>query len=159
MEQSIYDFKLKSISGKEINLADYKGKKLMVVNTASKCGFTPQLEALEQMHKTYGDKLAIIGVPSNDFANQDPASEKEISEFCQVNYGVSFVMTEKMHVKGAGKHPFYQWLTSKKLNGKASVPVFWNFQKFLIDENGKFMDWFMSFTKPNDPKIINKINK
>ena len=150
---SIYDIKIDSLQGKPINLADYKNKFLLFVNVASKCGFTPQYKGLEELHKTYKDKLVVIGVPCNQFGNQEPGNADEIEQFCQVNYDVSFLITEKIDVKGKNQHPLYTWLTSKKINNKKSSSVKWNFQKYLISPEGKLIDYYFSITKPLSSKI------
>lgn len=153
--QSIYDIKINSIDNTPINLSDYKGKKILFVNVASECGFTPQYEDLEKLYKTYKDDLMIIGIPCNQFGGQEPGSAEEIKSFCQVNYGVTFLITEKVDVKGDNQHPLYKWLTEKELNGSKSSSVKWNFQKYLVDEEGKFIDYWYSITKPMSGKITN----
>lgn len=150
---SIYDIKINSLAGDTINLADFKGKKILLVNTASECGFTPQYKDLQKLHETYEDKLVVIGLPCNQFGGQEPGTATDIQTFCQVNYGVDFLMTEKIDVKGNNQHPLYKWLTNKELNGNKSSTVKWNFQKYLIDEDGKFIDVFYSITKPMSSKI------
>lgn len=152
---TLYDFKAKSIDGEDFDLASLKGKKVLIVNTASKCGFTPQYKELEELYKTYGgDKFVIIGFPANNFANQEPGSNSEIKEFCERNYGVSFPMMSKISVKGADIDPLYQWLTSKDLNGKLDSEVKWNFQKYLIDEQGHLVDVAYSKESPKSDRII-----
>lgn len=150
---SIYQFSIKGIDGKMINLADYKGKKLLLVNVASECGFTKQYKELEELNKKYQGKLVIIGFPCNQFGGQEPGTEKEIATFCEKNYGVTFPLTEKIDVKGAKQHPIYHWLTEKSENGKHNSSILWNFQKYLIDENGNFIDVFYSATSPTSDKI------
>ena len=158
--QSFYDLKATTIDGNEFNFSSLKGKKVMIVNTASKCGFTPQYEDLEKVYKEYKDKnFIIIGFPANNFNKQEPGSNADIKEFCTKNYGVSFPMMAKISVKGEDKDPVYQWLTEKKLNGKMDSSVKWNFQKYLIDENGNLVDVAYSIEKPGDDKIINWITK
>jgi glutathione peroxidase len=155
---SVYDFQLKNIDGQDFNLAQYHGKKLLIVNTASKCGFTPQYKELEELYKTYGgDKFTIIGFPANNFGSQEPGTNTEIQEFCTKNYGVTFPMMEKISVKGDDMAPLYKWLTNKSENGKLDAPVKWNFQKFMIDENGLLVDVAMSNEVPNCDKIVNWI--
>jgi glutathione peroxidase len=132
-----------------IDLTSFKGKKILIVNTASKCGFTPQYKELEQLHQKYADQLVIIGAPCNQFGNQEPGSTEEIGAFCQKNYGVSFMMTDKLDVKGKNQHPLYAWLTKKDLNGVDDFEVNWNFNKFLLDENGKLTHYFGSSTSPS----------
>ena len=156
--QTFYDLKAKTIDGKDFNFSDLKGKKIMVVNTASKCGFTPQYEDLEKLYKEYKDKnFEIIGFPANNFGHQEPGTNDEIKEFCTKNYGVSFQMMEKISVKGDDMHPVYKWLTEKSLNGKIDSSVKWNFQKYLIDENGNLVDVIYSTEKPDSDKIKNWI--
>ena len=149
----IYHVKINSLQGKPINLSDYKGKKILFVNVASKCGFTPQYRDLQKLYDQYQDQLMIIGVPCNQFGKQEPGTSSEIQEFCQVNYGVNFLITEKVDVKGNNQHPLYNWLTQKSENGKRSSSVKWNFQKYLIDENGELIDYYYSITKPTSKKI------
>jgi len=151
--ESIYNISINSIDNQPINLADYKGKKILFVNVASKCGFTPQYEDLEKLYETYKDKLVIIGVPCNQFNEQEPGTAEEIKSFCKVNYGVTFLLTEKVDVKGDHQHPLYKWLTDKDLNGKTSSSVKWNFQKYLVDETGHLVDFWYSMTKPMSSKI------
>lgn len=151
---SIHRFKVTALNGSEIDFSDFKGKKILVVNTASKCGLTPQYEGLEKLYKKYQDKLVIIGFPSNDFLFQEPGDNKEIEEFCKLNYGVSFPMAAKIEVKGNNQAPIYQWLTNKNLNGKESSAVTWNFQKYILDEQGQIIKHFSPKTDPEDPEII-----
>ena len=152
--ESIYLSQINSLSGDKIDLEDFKGKKILIVNTASKCGFTKQYSELEELHKKFGDQLVVIGVPCNQFGKQEPGTADEIKSFCDLNYGVSFLLTEKIDVKGQGKHPLYMWLTNIELNGVKSTSIKWNFQKYLIDENGDLIDVFYSITKPMSSKII-----
>lgn len=159
-QKSFYDFKVKDIDGNDFNLSSLKGKKVLVVNTASKCGYTPQYEQLESIYKTYGDeKFTVIAFPANNFANQEPGTDEEVEEFCKKNYGVSFPIMSKISVKGNDMHPLYQWLTSKKENGVMDSEVKWNFQKYLIDENGKLVDVVETKVKPDDDKIVSWIKK
>jgi glutathione peroxidase len=151
---SFYDFKVKTLEGKEFDLASLKGKKVMVVNTASKCGFTPQYKELEEVYSMYSDVLVIIGFPANNFLHQEPGSAEEIRKFCNENYGVTFPMMEKISVKGADMDPLYKWLTSKNENGVMDSEVKWNFQKYLIDENGKLVDVIYSKEKPNSDRVL-----
>ena len=156
--KSIYDFKTKTINGKEFDLSSLKGKKIMIVNTASKCGFTPQYKDLEELYKTYGgDKFVIVGFPANNFGSQEPGTNDDIKSFCQLNYGVTFPMMSKISVKGADMDPIYQWLTRKELNGKIDSEVKWNFQKYLIDEQGNLVDVFESKILPGSDKIVSWI--
>ncbi|MAD97016.1 MAG: glutathione peroxidase [Flavobacteriaceae bacterium] len=150
---SIYDIKIDSLQGKPVDLNSYKGKHILFVNVASKCGFTPQYRDLEKLYQEYQDKLMVIGVPCNQFGNQEPGSSSEIQEFCQVNYGVSFLITEKVDVKGGNQHPLYSWLTKKDQNSKKSSTVRWNFQKYLVDDEGNLVDYYYSITKPTSSKI------
>lgn len=156
--KSFYDFTVQDIDGKEFKLSSLKGKKVLVVNTASKCGLTPQYEGLEKLYKEYGNKnLVIIGFPANNFANQEPGTDQEIRNFCTANYGVSFPMMSKISVKGDDIDPLYKWLTSKSLNGVMDSEVGWNFQKYLIDENGKLVDMVPPKEKPDSEKILSWI--
>jgi glutathione peroxidase len=150
---NLYDIKIDSLQGKPIELSAFKNKYILFVNVASKCGFTPQYEDLETLSATYKENLVVIGVPCNQFGKQEPGSADEIQEFCQVNYGVSFLMTEKIDVKGDDQHPLYTWLTSKEMNGKKSSSVKWNFQKYFLDTEGNLIDYYFSLTKPLSTKI------
>ena len=154
---SIYDISIKSLSGENIDLAKFKGKKILFVNTASECGFTKQYADLQKLHEAYKDKLVVIGVPCNQFGGQEPGNAMQIQSFCQVNYGVTFLMTEKVDVKGDKQHPLYTWLTQKEMNGVKSSSVKWNFQKYLIDENGHFIDYYYSITGPMSSKITKQL--
>ena len=159
-QQSFYDFKVKDIEGKDFDLASLKGKKVLVVNTASKCGLTPQYEQLQELYEKYGDKnFTIIGFPANNFMKQEPGTNEEIAEFCSKNYGVTFQMMEKISVKGDDMHPLYQWLTQKSKNGVLDSEVGWNFQKYLIDEKGNLVKMIAPKVKPNDAEIVAWITK
>jgi glutathione peroxidase len=149
-----YDFKVKTLEGGEFDFSSLKGKKVMIVNTASKCGNTPQYKELEELYEQYQGDLVIIGFPANNFANQEPGSAAEIREFCTQNYGVTFPMMEKISVKGKDMHPLYQWLTSEEKNGVKDSNVTWNFQKYLIDENGNLVDVVNPREKPKSEKIL-----
>jgi glutathione peroxidase len=149
-----YDFKVKTLEGKDFDFASLKGRKVMIVNTASKCGFTPQYEDLENLYEQYRQKLVIIGFPANNFMNQEPGNALEIRQFCTDKYGVTFPMMEKISVKGNDMHPLYKWLTSKDKNGVMDSEVKWNFQKYLIDENGKLVDVIYTKEKPGSDKVI-----
>lgn len=149
-----YDFKVKTLEGKDFDFASLKGKKVMIVNTASKCGYTPQYEDLQTLHEQFGQKLVIIGFPANNFMNQEPGTAEEIREFCNAKYEVTFPLMEKISVKGKDMHPLYQWLTSKDKNGVMDSSVKWNFQKYLIDENGKLIDVLYSKEKPGSEKVV-----
>ncbi len=151
--KNIYEIEINSLQNNPIQISDFKGKHILFVNVASKCGFTPQYKGLEELHKTFKDKLVVIGVPCNQFGKQEPGNSNEIEEFCQVNYGVSFLITEKIDVKGTNQHPLYTWLTDKSLNGKKSSSVKWNFQKYLVSPEGKLIDYYFSITKPLSSKI------
>lgn len=151
--KSIYDISINSLQGDKIDLSEFKGKKILFVNVASNCGFTGQYRELQQLHNDYKDKLVIIGVPCNQFGGQEPGTAKEIETFCESNYGVTFLMTEKIDVKGSNKHDLYDWLTNKELNGYKSSTVKWNFQKYLVDETGNLIDYFYSVTKPNSTRV------
>ena len=151
--KTIYDYKVESLDGKEINFADFKGKKILIVNTASECGFTPQYADLETLSKDYKDKLVVVGFPANNFGGQEPGSNAEIGAFCQKNYGVTFPMAAKVSVKGDDTAPIFKYLTEKELNGVKNTTILWNFTKFLLDENGKLIDSFISTTKPTSESI------
>lgn len=153
--QTIYDFKVTDISGNTFDMASLKGKKVMIVNTASKCGLTPQYTQLEELYKKYSAQdFVIIGFPANNFMKQEPGTNEEIETFCQKNYGVTFPMMSKISVKGDDMAPLYKFLTSKKLNQVEDSEVQWNFQKYLIDENGKLVKVISPKTLPNAPEII-----
>lgn len=156
--KTLYDIEINSLTGEKIDLNAYKGKYILFVNVASECGFTSQYKEMQELHETYKDKLVVIGVPCNQFGGQEPGSAEEIQSFCEKNYGVEFLITEKIEVKGENQHPLYQWLTKKELNEVNSSSVKWNFQKYLIDENGKYIDVFYSMTKPTSTKITKYLN-
>ena len=154
-QTNFYSFKTKDIDGKAFDLSSLKGKKVLVVNTASKCGNTPQYKDLEALYLKYGpDKFVIIGFPANNFMSQEPGSNAEIKQFCTEKYQVTFPMMQKISVKGEDIDPIYKWLTTKALNGKMDADVTWNFQKFMIDEKGNLVDMASPRTSPNDEKII-----
>ena len=156
--ESFYDFKVKTIDGDEFDFSSLKGKKVLIVNTASKCGYTPQYAKLEELYEKYGgDKFVIIGFPANNFSNQEPGNNEQIKEFCRLNYGVQFPMMAKISVKGDDVHPLYKWLTMKSKNGVMDSEVKWNFQKYMIDENGRLVDFALSKTDPMDTKITDWI--
>jgi glutathione peroxidase len=155
---SLYTIEINSLDGKPIHLNDYKGKYILFVNVASECGFTGQYEDLQKLYDTYQDKLMVIGVPCNQFGSQEPGTADQIQSFCSKNYGVTFLMTEKINVKGELQHPLYKWLTNKELNGVKSTSVKWNFQKYLVDDKGNFVDYFYSMTKPLSSKITRQLN-
>lgn len=150
---SIYDFSIPGLEGGNIEFANYKGKKILIVNTASKCGLTPQYEGLEQLYKTYGKKLVIVGFPANNFAGQEPGTNQEIQEFCKRNYGVSFPMAEKISVKGADTHPLYKFLKEQAKEKNMEDPVSWNFGKFLLNEKGELIATFSPRTEPMSSAI------
>ncbi len=154
-QESIYDFTVTSIDGEEYDMASLKGKKVLIVNTASNCGFTPQYEDLEKLYNEYKDQgLVIVGFPANNFMNQEPGSNEEIAAFCERNYGVTFPMMAKISVKGEDIHPLYKWLTTKELNDYKDSEVKWNFQKYLINEEGELVGIAGSKVKPYDEEII-----
>ncbi|MDB4637737.1 MAG: glutathione peroxidase [Planctomycetaceae bacterium] len=154
----VLDFKMKSLSGKDVDLAKYKGKVLLVVNTASQCGATPQYEQLQGLFESYGPKgLEVIGVPCNQFGSQEPGSASDIKEFCTDNYNVTFDMLAKVDVNGENATPLYQYLTSKETNPESPGPVKWNFEKFLIGKDGKIIARFRTGVKPDDPKVVSAI--
>tara|TARA_Y100001947_G_scaffold37305_1_gene30575 strand:- start:868 stop:1413 length:546 start_codon:yes stop_codon:yes gene_type:complete len=158
--KTIYQFKVEDINGETFDFSSLKGKKIMIVNTASKCGFTPQYAELQHIYEQYKYKdFVIVGFPSNDFGNQEPGSNEDISEFCQQNYGVEFPMMAKIKVKGDEKHPLYQFLTEKAKNGFKDSEVKWNFQKYLIDQNGRVVAVKNSNVLPNDSEIVNWIQE
>lgn len=157
---SIHQFKLKTIDGDLFDFSSLKGKKILIVNTASKCGFTPQFKELEELFDGYKDKnFVVIGFPCNQFGEQDPGTGSEIKDFCTRNYGVSFLMMEKVNVKGDSISEIYKWLTNKKINGVMNSSVKWNFQKYMVDENGFLVDYVLSFKSPHCKKIISWIEK
>jgi glutathione peroxidase len=157
-QHKFYDFKVETITGDSISLSQFKGKKILVVNTASKCGFTPQYEDLETLYETYKDQdFVILGFPANNFLHQEPGSNEDIATFCKMNYGVTFPMMAKISVKGKDIHPLYEWLTTKKENGVLDTKISWNFQKFLIDKNGILVKTLSPKTKPMDEEIVDWI--
>ncbi len=159
-QSTFHEFIVKDIDGKDFALSQLKGKKVMVVNVASKCGLTPQYEKLEALYKQYGgDKFVIIGFPANNFLSQEPGTDTEIKSFCTLEYGVSFPMMSKISVKGKDQHPLYKWLTTKELNGVEDSDVSWNFQKYLIDENGMIVKVISPKTDPLDAEIIDWLKK
>ncbi|MBI3883028.1 MAG: glutathione peroxidase [Sphingobacteriales bacterium] len=155
--KSIYDFKVAGLTGDTIDFAAFKGKKILIVNTASKCGFTKQYKELEELYVKYKDKLVIVGFPANNFLYQEPGNNADIKEFCTKNYGVTFPMAAKISVKGNDMAPIYRWLTNKDENGVADESISWNFNKFLIDEKGTIIQKFGSKTTPLSEEIISKL--
>lgn len=154
-QESLHDFTVTDIEGKTFDLSTLKGKKVLVVNTASKCGLTPQYEQLQKIYDTYGgDDFMIIGFPANNFNEQEPGTNEDIAQFCQRNYGVSFPMMSKISVKGDDMHPLYQWLTQKSKNGVLDSEVTWNFQKYLINEEGQLVSMIEPKVKPDDEQVV-----
>jgi glutathione peroxidase len=153
---NIYGFKVKSIDGKTIDLTQYKGKKILIVNTASECGYTPQYEALQKLSETYKDKLVVIGFPANNFGGQEPGTDADIKGFCSKTYHVTFPMASKVSVKGSDMNELFTWLTSQP-NPDFTGDINWNFEKFLIDENGKLIRRYRSKVRPMDADIINAL--
>ena len=159
-QESFYDFTVKDIDGKEYSLSQLKGKKVMVVNVASKCGYTKQYTQLQEVYAKYGgDDFVIIGFPANNFLWQEPGTDEEIKTFCSTNYQVTFPMMSKISVKGSDMHPLYHWLTEKDKNGVMDSKVKWNFQKYLISADGKLEKMFLSKVVPDDPEIIKWIEE
>jgi len=158
-ENVFYSFKVKILEGEDFDFASLKGKKVLIVNTASKCGFTPQYKDMEALCRQYKHKMVIIGFPANNFMNQESGTALEIKQFCTDNYDVTFPLMEKISVKGKDIHPVYQWLTSKEKNGVMDSEVIWNFQKYLIDENGKLADVLYSKEKPGSEKVLTWLTK
>jgi len=155
---SIYDFKVPSLDGNTIDFSKYKGKNILIVNTASQCGYTKQYADLEKLYEKYKGNLVIIGFPANNFGQQEPGSNAEIKEFCSKNYGVTFPMAEKISVKGGDIHPLFKWLTSKQDNGVMDAEIKWNFTKFLVDKNGKLVAVFPSAVTPMSEEITKYLN-
>lgn len=155
--KTIFDFKVDALTGGTIDFASFKGKKILVVNTASECGYTPQYKELEALYEQYKEKLVIVGFPANNFGGQEPGTNQEIKTFCEKNYGVTFPMAAKISVKGDDIAPLYQWLTHKEQNGVLDAEIKWNFNKFLIDENGNMLAYFPSKVKPLSEEIISKL--
>jgi len=158
--ESIYNIKIMQLDEKTaLDLSQYKGKKILFVNTASECGFTPQYEDLQKLQDKYPEKLVVIGSPCNQFGGQEPGNSDQIATFCKKNFGVTFMLTQKLDVKGENQHPLFQWLTSKSKNGVLDSEVKWNFNKFLVDENGKLVAYFASTTGPMSSDITKLIDK
>ncbi len=152
---SVHEFKVSSIDGGTIDFSAFKGKKIMIVNTASQCGYTPQYEGLEKLYEQYKDKLVIVGFPANNFGEQEPGSNTEIEQFCKKNFGVTFPLAAKVDVVGDNTHPLFKWLTNKELNGVLDAEVKWNFNKFLLDEDGKLLAYFPSKVTPESEEVLN----
>lgn len=150
---SIFNIQIDALNGSVIDLASFKGKHLLFVNVASECGFTNQYKDLQKLSDAYADSLVVIGSPCNQFGNQEPGDASQIQTFCERNFGVTFLLTEKVDVKGGKQHPLFKWLTTKEINGKKSSSVKWNFQKYLVDKEGKLIDYYFSLTKPMSSKI------
>lgn len=158
-QSSFYDFSIQKLdSDEQIDFSAFRGKKVLLVNVASKCGFTYQYEDLEKLYEQYKEELVVIGLPCNQFLGQEPGSEEQIAQFCSTNYNVSFPMTTKIDVKGKDQHPIYKWLTDKSLNGLDDFKVAWNFNKFLVDEDGKLVAWFPSRIKPLDKELTDLLD-
>jgi len=156
---TIYDYSYFDIDGKEVHLSDYKNQKILIVNVASKCGYTPQYEGLQNLHEKYGDKIAILGFPANDFLWQEPGKSEDIKKFCSTTYGVTFKMFQKTVVKkNKNQNPIYTWLSHKELNGWNDKEPNWNFCKYLINENGKLVEFYSSKIKPLSDEILNFVN-
>ena len=159
-KESIYQFSVKDIQQNEVSLSKYKGKVLLIVNTASKCGFTPQLDGMEQLYEEFkGDGFEVLAFPSNDFAGQEPLDGEAIQQFCVTEYSASYPIFDKIHVKGKDADPLFEFFSKKKLNGKFSSKPKWNFHKYLIDKEGKVVDYFYSMTTPTSGKIKRSIKK
>jgi len=155
--KSIYDFKVEALDGGIIDFSAFKGKKILIVNTASECGYTPQYEGLEKLYKTYKDKLVVVGFPANNFGAQEPGTNSEIKEFCKKNYGVTFPMAAKTSVKGDDIAPIYKWLCKKSENGVLDAEIKWNFGKFLLDEKGNLIAYFPTKVTPMSEEITGKL--
>jgi len=155
--KSIHQFKVASLDGGTINFAAFKGKKILVVNTASECGYTPQYKDLQALYEKYNGKLVVVGFPANNFGGQEPGSNTEIKSFCELNYGVKFPMAAKISVKGDDMSAVYKWLTSKEQNGVLDAEIKWNFNKFLLDENGHMIEYFPSKVAPMSEEITSKL--
>ena len=155
-QQSVHEFTINTIDGESKKLSDFKGKKMLFVNTASQCGFTPQYMELQELHEKHGDELVIIGFPANNFGGQEPGSNDQIKTFCKKNYGVSFMLSEKVSVKGKNIDPLFEWLNAQD-NQSFKGDIMWNFEKYLIDESGKLIKRYRSMTKPDSDKIISLI--
>ena len=156
-KKTIYDFKVEGLDGNMISFADFKGKKILIVNTASQCGYTPQYEGLQALYNKYKDRLVIVGFPANNFGAQEPGSNKDIKEFCKKNYGVSFPMAAKISVKGDDMAPIYKWLCNKSENGVLDATIKWNFNKFLLDEKGNLLYYFESKVTPMSTELTSKL--
>ncbi|RPD47600.1 glutathione peroxidase [Hymenobacter sediminis] len=156
---TVYDFTVKSIDGKDVKLSQYKGKKLLIVNTASECGYTPQYKELEELYKKHGDKVTVLGFPANNFGGQEPGTEAQIAAFCEKNYGVTFPLFSKVSVKGADTAPLYKFLADKSKNGAVADAPTWNFCKYLVDETGHVVAFYPSKVKPMSDELVAAILK
>lgn len=157
LKGSFYDFTVNDLSGKPVSLKEYKGKTVVLINVASKCGFTPQYADWQKFHEKFGDKIAVLGFPANNFMSQEPGSSEEIAEFCQKNYGVTFRLFEKIEVAGKDKAPLYNWLSNKDLNGWNNQEPSWNFCKYLINKDGKLTHFFESKITPENPEFLQAV--
>jgi glutathione peroxidase len=157
--KSVYDFEFKTLQGEEIALSDFKGRKMLLVNVASECGYTPQYKELQELYDKYGDKVVVLGFPANDFGGQEPGTNEEIAAFCERNYGVKFPVFQKITVTGPDAHPLYQYLSARSLNGVTDEKPTWNFCKYLIDEKGRVINFYPSKVKPLSDEIISAINR
>ncbi|MCS6796305.1 MAG: glutathione peroxidase, partial [Raineya sp.] len=158
-KKSFYDFKMEAIDGKMIDFSIYKGKKVLLVNVASQCGYTPQYEQLQALHEKYGNKVAVLGFPANNFGGQEPGTNEEIAQFCKKNYGVTFQMFKKISVKGSDMHPLYKWLSDKNQNGWNDQAPTWNFCKYLVNEKGELVKFFGSGVNPMGEEILKAIEQ
>ena len=154
MSKTVYDYSINDIKGKPFDLSKFKGKKILLVNVASACGYTPQYKGLEELYENFKDKVEVIGLPCNDFGEQEPGTPQEIEQFCEVNFGVTFPLTEKVKILGPDPHPLYQFLMKKELNGYRDSEVRWNFQKYLIDENGNLVKIFSTLVEPLSEELL-----
>ena len=155
-QKDIYSFSFKDINGHTVSFKQFRGKKILIVNTASKCGYTSQYKELQELHEKHGNEIVIIGFPANNFGKQEPGTNNEIASFCKKNYGVTFLMASKVSVKGNYIHPIFKWLINQK-NKSFVGPIYWNFEKFLIDEHGNVINRFRSKVKPTSSEIIDKL--
>ena len=158
LPQNVYEFKVKDIDGKDMDLSQHKGKKILIVNTASECGYTPQYKGLQELYEKYSDQLVVIGFPSNNFGGQEPGSNEEIKKFCSSKYEVTFPMASRVDVKGDNIHPLFKWLTTQE-NPDFTGSIKWNFEKFLIDETGKLIHRYRSVTKPMSDDILQAVKE
>jgi glutathione peroxidase len=156
---SVFDISINALDGSPMDLSAFKGKKILIVNTASECGYTPQYEGLQALYEANKEQLVVLGCPCNQFGGQEPGSAEQIASFCSSRFQVSFPMTEKIDVKGEQQHPLYKWLCNKSQNGALDASVSWNFNKFLLDENGQMMAYYPSNISPSDPDLLAAINR